>query len=420
MSETENTQQHSMDLAATVKIREFLEFAPSLVKAGYPILLRGRHGIGKSEVLKALERSIDCITGLVEVRASQLVEGDMTGLPGRHEEKVGGLTVTAFDPPMWLARAAEKPVILFFDEIDRATQEIRQGLFQIGDSHKFYNTALHPQTIVVAAVNGGPSGSEYQVTEMEPAELSRWIVFDLNPDFNDWKEWAVQDNNINPLVLSFLDQNRIHLEHLGTFTPGKVYPSRRSWKRLSDILGQTVYIKKPKRHSASIQLLSAAVVGFEAAAKLGDYFRRLETNAEMTAEELFIEKQWDRVEKMAESGAINEFNALNDKIATYVTDPNGLNEILDADSAETLTRYMVQYLPPEVFMTLNKSIISGVAGTERCKEMMKIDISKYLDPESNYLEEPSESGPVRTEIKSITQYLARLAGARIGDDDGDE
>ena len=50
-----------------------------VIDAGFPVLIRGRHGIGKSEVVYqfAAERGLP----VVERRASQMTEGDLMGLP---------------------------------------------------------------------------------------------------------------------------------------------------------------------------------------------------------------------------------------------------------------------------------------------------------------------------------------------------
>jgi hypothetical protein len=52
------------------------------------------------------------------------------------------------------------------------------------DSRKINGWHLHPETLVVAAVNGGEHGAQYQVGEMDPAELDRWTVFDVEPSIS--------------------------------------------------------------------------------------------------------------------------------------------------------------------------------------------------------------------------------------------
>ena len=62
------------------------------------------------------------------------------------------------------------------DEVDRATMEVRQGIFELCDSRKIAGQTLHPDTLIFAAVNGGEHGAQYQVGEMDPAELDRYTV----------------------------------------------------------------------------------------------------------------------------------------------------------------------------------------------------------------------------------------------------
>ena len=107
---------------------------------------------------------------VVERRASQMTEGDLVGLPSIEGNR------TSFNPPDWFKQACEEPVCLFLDEVDRATLEVRQGIFELTDSRKLNGHHLHPDTIIFAAVNGGEHGEHYQVNEMDPAELDRWSL----------------------------------------------------------------------------------------------------------------------------------------------------------------------------------------------------------------------------------------------------
>ena len=131
----------------TVDFKTLLTVLPHVTTAHHPVLLRGRHGIGKSSVVYQFADSVGL--PVVERRASQMTEGDLLGLP-----KVDG-GVTTFCPPDWLDRACNEAVILFLDEVDRATLEVRQGIFELCDSRKLAGNVLHPETLIFAAVNGG-------------------------------------------------------------------------------------------------------------------------------------------------------------------------------------------------------------------------------------------------------------------------
>ena len=152
-----------------VDFATFLSVVPHILDAKLPVLLRGRHGVGKSEVVYQTA----AVRGLpvVERRASQMTEGDLLGLPDTADTDIDGRKATTWNAPDWLVTACTQPVVLFLDEVDRATMEVRQGLFELTDSRKINGWHLHADTLIIAAVNGGEHGAQYQVGEMDPAEL---------------------------------------------------------------------------------------------------------------------------------------------------------------------------------------------------------------------------------------------------------
>ena len=311
----------------------FQHIAPHVIGVRKPILMRGRHGIGKSELVYALAK--DLALPVVERRASQMTEGDLVGLP-----KTDGNTTT-FCPPDWYVEACDNAVVLFFDEVDRAITEVRQGLFELTDSRKLFGHYLHPDTIIIAAINGGEHGSQYQVGEMDPAELDRWTVFDVEPTVEDWLNWG--KDNVAPMVWDFINQNRSHLEHKDEYEPNKVYPSRRSWKRLSDCLLSAQLLEEGADNSpvASVYHLSTAFVGFEAAVAFNDFVMTYER--QVTPEMVLDQGQ---LEKTSTFG-INEHCALVEKMESS----DIFKEKLSDERMQNLANYFVT-LPSEAAMKL--------------------------------------------------------------------
>ena len=294
-----------------------------------PVLLRGRHGIGKSTVVYqyAAKQNME----VVERRASQMTEGDLVGLPSIEGNS------TSFNPPDWFKAACDRPVVLFLDEVDRATLEVRQGIFELTDSRKLNGHTLHPDTLVFAAVNGGEHGAQYQVGEMDPAELDRWTVFDIEPSVEDWLSWA-KESSVSDEVWNFINGNRAHLEHTDDFEPNKVYPSRRSWERLDQCLAQADLLKEA---SPALYNLTAAFVGFEAAVAFNDFV--LNYDRQVTVDDILIQGNFAKV---ADFG-INDHTAIIDKFEAEETFHNEL----DQELINNLARYFVM-LPSEVAMKL--------------------------------------------------------------------
>ena len=321
-----------------VDFKTFSEIVKFVTDVRKPVLLRGRHGIGKSTVVYQYAEKAGI--QIVERRASQMTEGDLVGLPSIEDNS------TCFNPPDWFKKACDEPVLLFLDEVDRATLEVRQGIFELTDSRKLNGHTLHSDTLVFAAVNGGEHGEQYQVGEMDPAELDRWTVFDVEPSIEDWLSWAA-DGKVHGVVWDFINHNRDHLEHSEDFEPNKVYPSRRSWERLSECLAASGMLDVDD-HVPALYSLTSAFVGFEAAVSFNDFVANREK--QVSIEDILVHGRIDRTKGFG----INDHTAFVDKLEASKSFASRMPE----EQTSNLARYFLT-LPSEVAMKLWTVLGSG-------------------------------------------------------------
>ena len=237
--------------------------------ADISVLVRGPHGIGKSQV--AAQLAEDEGKTLIDRRLSQMSEGDMVGLP----ELVDG--VTRFCPPDWYARACKEPTVLLLDELNRATPEVMQAAFQIVLDRELNGHRLHEGTRVVACIN---ASAEYEVNEMDPALLDRFWVCDLEPSDEDWLTWAA--DRIHPMIQSFIRQNPAHLRHKEAVEPGKVYPSPRSWERVDSSLKAAGIVDD--HSSPAFYPICLGLLGVEASISFKEFCKTYE--AQVSAEDI--------------------------------------------------------------------------------------------------------------------------------------
>jgi len=205
-------------------IKTFIKSA-AVLPSHISILAKGPTGIGKSHIFHSLAKKLDM--PVIDRRLSQMTEGDIIGLP----ELVDG--VTRFAPVNWYIQACKEPVVLFFDELNRATLEVQQCAFQIVLDRELNGHKLHPKTRVYAAIN---EGSEYQVLDMDPALLRRFWTVDLEPTVQDWLAWAYDRKDVPKVMQEFINENPGFLRHVKEKEPGKVYPNPASWHRLGETL----------------------------------------------------------------------------------------------------------------------------------------------------------------------------------------
>lgn len=345
-----------------IDFRSMLNILPAITDARYPVLIRGRHGIGKSTIVYQYAQERDM--PVVERRASQMTEGDLLGLP-----KVEG-NVTTWLPPEWLAEACNTPVILFLDEVDRATMEVRQGIFELCDSRKIAGQVLHPDTLIFAAVNGGEHGAQYQVGEMDPAELDRYTVFDVAPTIEDWLSWA--DGRVSQVVWDFINNNHQHLEHTDEYEPNKVYPSRRSWERLDKTLAGLGKVEA----TTTLYHIATSFVGFEAAVAFRDFVGNYKSI--VTPEDIIDDGKHDLLADFQ----INDHNALIESMVQQ----KRFDVELDDNQLKNTATYLVS-LPSELSMNLWKYITSGSEAIANAGGIHRCDLGPDLPTVREYMME---------------------------------
>ena len=140
---------------------------------------------------------------VIDRRLSQMTEGDIIGLPCLKDG------TTKFLPVDWIKIASQRPVLLFLDEINRASLEVQQAVFQLVLDRELNGLRLHPETRVYTAVNNGMS---YQVNNMDPALLRRFWTVDLEPTVKDWLAWAKLSDDMDPVIISFISENSQFLQ----------------------------------------------------------------------------------------------------------------------------------------------------------------------------------------------------------------
>jgi len=191
------------------------------------VMLRAKHGVGKSSIVK--QSAKDQGIQFHDVRLSQCEVGDIKGLPSIDTEK----GITTFMKPYWWPRDPDSSGILFFDELNRASKDVLQAVFEICLDRRLDGEMLPSGWRVVTAIN---ADDEYDVVELDPALLDRWFVIDFDPTPAEWISWA-RSSDVNEVVIEFISRNPNLLDPpVGNLESGRVYPSRRSWVSLSDTI----------------------------------------------------------------------------------------------------------------------------------------------------------------------------------------
>lgn len=219
----------------TRKLFHILDVTP----ASHNIMLVGNHGIGKSEILT------DYFTTrgmrVVPLFLGQMSDpGDLIGLPvlstSTTPSTSSSPTSTHFAPPYWFPTDG-KPIVLFLDELNRARPEILQTVMDLALNRTLAGRSLPVGSRIISAVN---DGDEYQLTQLDPALVSRFNVYQFCPTAQEWLLWA-DKQQLDARVTAFIQSQPALLDGTPEQTHGidtgfEKYPDRRAWKRVSDVI----------------------------------------------------------------------------------------------------------------------------------------------------------------------------------------
>ncbi len=219
----------------TINTEELLE----VLKVTPPeqnIMLAGNHGIGKSQIIT------DYFTKkkmkVVALFLGQMSDpGDLIGLP--HYDETTGLTT--FSPPYWFP-VDGKPIVLFLDELNRARPEILQTIMDLALNKKLAGRLLPEGSRIVSAVN---AGDEYQLTDLDPALVSRFNIYTFSPSPDEWLKWAAKKGFDSRIIHYIkLKPNRLDAYRVSEEDSNLTKtPDRRAWEKVNDILKSVPELK---------------------------------------------------------------------------------------------------------------------------------------------------------------------------------
>jgi hypothetical protein len=215
--------------------RPLLDLISIAYEADQPVLLHGRHGIGKSELLA---RAAELLRVELIVRDLSLLEPpDLIGIP-----QVGDDGRTHYAAPAFLPAGGGG--LLVFEELNRCPRYMQAPCLQLLTARELGDYRLPRRWLPVGAVNDAADG--YMADELDPALLSRFLNVQVVPDVSEWLTWA-RAGGVHDKVTAFVEDSP------GVFNDPAANP--RAWTYAGRIL--SVW----ERGERSTDLLAASLAG---------------------------------------------------------------------------------------------------------------------------------------------------------------
>ena len=205
---------------------------PFLIQSGLVPNIIGKHGIGKSSIVAQYAKENGY--SFHPFFLGQMSDvGDILGLPEFDRDSNGKALSTSFIHP---AKLPKKPrSILFFDELNRASKDLLQAIFQLALEGTIHDYTLPEDSAIIMAMN--PATDDYSVLDFaDKAFADRFVHINLDPTHEEFHTYMTSRYGTSS-VSEFLKQQTKLLEEtdLQPVTLDFVKPSRRSWDRLQKL-----------------------------------------------------------------------------------------------------------------------------------------------------------------------------------------
>ncbi len=179
----------------TIKVGEPLfDLVKLCYRANEPLLLIGKHGCGKSQVLEQAAEDMDI--GYICRDLSLMEPTDLVGMPKIEDGR------TTFLPPDYLPTGGKGLIV--FEELNRCPRYMRSPCLQLLTARTLNDYVLPKGWLPVAAVN--PNEEGYETEELDKALSSRFVQVNVVADANHWLKWA-KGAKIHKQVMAYVDSD---------------------------------------------------------------------------------------------------------------------------------------------------------------------------------------------------------------------
>ena len=202
------------------------------MKKKRPIFLWGPPGIGKSEVVEQITNNLPN-SHLIDIRLSLWEPTDIKGIPYFDSNSGTMVWGAPSELPSEEFAAQYDNIVLFLDEMNSSAPSVQAAAYQLILNRRVGQYKLPDNVMIVAA---GNRDADKGVTYRMPAPLAnRFVHLELAVSFDDWFEWAV-NNNIHKDVVGYLQFSKKDLYDFDPKSPSRSFATPRSWTFVSELL----------------------------------------------------------------------------------------------------------------------------------------------------------------------------------------
>jgi hypothetical protein len=268
--------------------KELLYFRMMWPKYGV-LFITAKPGVAKSAISKSIADKLGFF--YTDIRLSQIDETDVGLYPSVSdvETEFGKVKCLDFVVPRWAIEANKRPTIIHFEELNRASQQVRNAALQILLERQIGNDFKFNENVLMLSSGNLGDEDNTDVEEFDAALNGRLIHFKhtLSP-----KEWidGFAKANVHPMIVAYIDS---HPEDLYKTVEGHAANATpRTWTFLSEfIIGNFGMESSAREFLPLVQKVAASYIGNTAV----QFVRYCEDMLNINIQDVM--NDYDRVEK---------------------------------------------------------------------------------------------------------------------------
>jgi len=210
-----------------MKASNITKVIDKLIDRQLPVFVWGAPGIGKSSIVKQIAEQKEM--AFLDLRLSLLDPTDLKGIPFFNAETKEGV----WAKPSFLPSDPDSKGILFLDEINTAPPAVQASAYQLILDRKVGEYELPKGWSIVAA--GNRENDRGVVYKMPPPLANRFVHFEMEVDFDDWKSWAY-GAGIESAIIGYLAYDKSMLFTFDPTSNEKAFATPRSWEYVDSIV----------------------------------------------------------------------------------------------------------------------------------------------------------------------------------------
>jgi hypothetical protein len=317
-------------------------------------------GVAKSATMRKIAEKLDM--QYFDIRLSMIDETDVGLYPDKESIDVDGVkqNFLNFIIPKWAYLANTKPTIIHFEELNRASQNVRNAALQIllerqiGTDFRFNNNVL--------MVSSGNLGEEdnTEVEEFDSALNNRLIHIKHDMPFDEWiSDFA--NEYVHPFIVGYIKSHPEEL-YVKPTENHRAYATHRTWTFLSDYI-LTKYGKEAGMNVwfDDVKDIATSYIGAPAV----KFIRYCESTAQVNIDNVM--EDYDKVRKvlkgMNRDCKSELIQALREKDLTKLNDKQfaNLEKFLNEVSDDERVAYLIHVI----------DLTGNVAREKKVKEFLK-------------------------------------------------